>query len=145
MTYQEAQSRIDDTRLTDGISEDLRLMNKLAKKLRQRRFEGGALELASPEVKFEIDTETHNPLDVGMYQVRSLSFSTGSHECNVPNKNECFLRGPLQLRDTNRMVEEMMLLANIAVAREIEKNFKFCAVLRKHAVPAPHMFDPLIK
>lgn len=26
-------------------------------------------QLASPEVKFEIDTETHDPLDVGMYQV----------------------------------------------------------------------------
>lgn len=27
------------------------------------------MQLASPEVKFEIDTETHDPLDVGMYQV----------------------------------------------------------------------------
>lgn len=37
--------------------------------LRERRKEAGALQLASPEVKFEIDTETHDPLDVGMYQV----------------------------------------------------------------------------
>ena len=37
--------------------------------LRQRRAERGALQLASPEVKFTIDTETQNPLDVGMYQV----------------------------------------------------------------------------
>lgn len=35
--------------------------------MRQRRTERGALTLASPEVKFEIDTETHNPLDVGEY------------------------------------------------------------------------------
>lgn len=37
--------------------------------LRRRRAERGALQLASPEVKFTIDTETHDPLDVGMYQV----------------------------------------------------------------------------
>eukprot|EP00983_Pelagomonas_calceolata_P128265 1161493-Pelagomonas_calceolata.AAC.9 len=38
--------------------------------LRRRRAERGALQLASPEVKFTIDTETHDPLDVGMYQVQ---------------------------------------------------------------------------
>lgn len=38
--------------------------------LRKRRADRGALQLASPEVKFTIDTETHDPLDVGMYQVR---------------------------------------------------------------------------
>ncbi len=40
--------------------------------LRAKRAERGALQLASPEVKFEIDTETHDPLDVGMYQVCNL-------------------------------------------------------------------------
>ena len=73
LTYAEAQSRIDDRRLTDEISENLRTMNRLAKILRQRRMGRGALSLASPEVKFEIDTETHDPLDVGMYQVRKIS------------------------------------------------------------------------
>ena len=63
-------------------------MNALAKTLRKAREENGALALASPEVKFEIDVETHDPLDVGMYVTR----------------------------DTNRMVEEMMLLANQAAA-----------------------------
>jgi exosome complex exonuclease DIS3/RRP44 len=37
--------------------------------MRQRRIERGALTLASPEVKFEIDTETHDPLDVGGFSV----------------------------------------------------------------------------
>ena len=45
-------------------------MNVVARILRRRRAEAGALQLASPEVKFEIDTETHDPLDVGMYQAR---------------------------------------------------------------------------
>lgn len=44
-------------------------MMRLSKILRAKRIAAGALQLASPEVKFKIDTETHNPLDVGMYQV----------------------------------------------------------------------------
>lgn len=34
--------------------------------MRQKRIERGALTLASAEVKFQIDTETHDPLDIGM-------------------------------------------------------------------------------
>ncbi len=71
LTYAEAQSRIDDDRLQDEVSVNLRRMNGIARVLRQQRAEHGALQLASPEVKFEIDTETHDPLDVGMYQVHS--------------------------------------------------------------------------
>lgn len=33
--------------------------------MRQRRIDRGALTLASAEVKFQIDTETHDPLDIG--------------------------------------------------------------------------------
>ena len=71
LTYAEAQTRIDDERLTDDVSAGLRELNRIAKILRRRRAERGALSLASPEVRFEIDTETHDPTDVGMYQVRS--------------------------------------------------------------------------
>lgn len=35
-------------------------------KMRSRRIERGALTLASAEVKFQIDTETHDPLDIGI-------------------------------------------------------------------------------
>lgn len=34
--------------------------------MRQRRIDRGAITLASAEVKFQIDTETHDPLDIGM-------------------------------------------------------------------------------
>lgn len=43
-------------------------MMRISKLLRQRRTDNGALTLASPEVKFTIDSE-NDPLDVGMYQV----------------------------------------------------------------------------
>ena len=35
--------------------------------MRQRRIQRGALTLASAEVKFQIDTETHDPLDIGRF------------------------------------------------------------------------------
>jgi exosome complex exonuclease DIS3/RRP44 len=37
--------------------------------LRKRRADRGALQLASPEVKFQLEKETSNPLEVSMYQV----------------------------------------------------------------------------
>ncbi|KAI3428619.1 hypothetical protein D9Q98_007442 [Chlorella vulgaris] len=117
LTYAEAQSRIDDPRLTDDISTNLRSLNALARVLRRKRTQRGALSLASPEVKFEIDTETHDPLDVGMYQVR----------------------------EANQMVEEMMLLANCTVAKFTLRHFPACAMLRRHPVPPPRQFEPLLR
>jgi exosome complex exonuclease DIS3/RRP44 len=70
------QTRMDDSRLTDDTTLACRHMNALAKVLRRRRIERGALTLASAEVKFKIDTETHDPMDVGMYQVRAGTQTT---------------------------------------------------------------------
>lgn len=42
------------------------------------------------------------------------------------------------------MVEEFMLLANIEVAKKIEKEFPECAVLRRHPTPPASNFDSLI-
>ena len=72
LSYAEAQTRMDDKRLHDEITVGLRRLNSLAKIMRARRFERGALALASPEVKFEMDSETLDPLDVAVYQVDSL-------------------------------------------------------------------------
>jgi exosome complex exonuclease DIS3/RRP44 len=48
----------------------LRHLLSLAKKLRAGRVARGALQLASPEVKFDLaDDDTHDPIDVGVYQV----------------------------------------------------------------------------
>lgn len=41
--------------------------------MRRRRIERGAITLASAEVKFQIDTETHDPLDIGMYPLTKFS------------------------------------------------------------------------
>jgi exosome complex exonuclease DIS3/RRP44 len=43
------------------------------------------------------------------------------------------------------MVEEMMLLANIAVAEKICRHFPSCSLLRRHPIPAPRQFDPILR
>uniref|UniRef100_A0A8C0YTV3 Exosome complex exonuclease RRP44 n=1 Tax=Cyprinus carpio carpio TaxID=630221 RepID=A0A8C0YTV3_CYPCA len=117
LTYAEAQMRIDDTTMNDDITKSLRGLNRLAKILKGRRTEKGALTLSSPEVRFHMDSETHDPIDL---QTK-------------------------ELKETNSMVEEFMLLANISVAQKIYDEFSECALLRKHPSPPPSNYDILIK
>ena len=117
MTYEEAQLIIDDAHQTDDIAVSLRLLNKLAKILKKRRIDNGALVLASPEIRFQVDSETHDPIEV---QAKKIM-------------------------ETNSMVEEFMLLANVSVAEKIEKEFPEFAMLRRHPRPPQTNYDPLIK
>ncbi|XP_020612020.1 exosome complex exonuclease RRP44-like [Orbicella faveolata] len=116
-TYAEAQMRIDDPSQDDEITQSLRHLNQLAKILKQKRIEQGALTLASPEVRFHIDSETHDPVDL---QTK-------------------------ELKETNSLVEEFMLLANISVAKKIFQHFPEFAVLRRHPSPPPANYDILVK
>ncbi|XP_063160603.1 exosome complex exonuclease RRP44 [Candoia aspera] len=117
LTYAEAQMKIDSAALNDDITTSLRGLNGLAKILKKRRRENGALTLSSPEVRFHIDSETHDPIDL---QTK-------------------------ELKDTNSMVEEFMLLANISVARKINEEFSEHALLRKHPAPPLSNYDILVK
>lgn len=139
MTYEMAQIIIDDASQNNAIAQSLRNLNKLAKILKKRRMDNGyekrikylnnsitivvcsyyfrALVLASPEIRFQVDSETHEPLEVEAKQ----------------------------LRDTNSMVEEFMLLANITVAEHIANEFPECAMLRRHPRPPLSNFEPLVK
>ncbi|XP_049591457.1 exosome complex exonuclease RRP44 [Syngnathus scovelli] len=117
LTYAEAQMRIDDTGKNDNITKSLRGLNKLAKILKKRRIEKGALTLSNVEVRFHMDSETHDPVEL---QTK-------------------------ELKETNYMVEEFMLLANISVAQKIYDEFAECALLRKHPAPPPSNYDILMK
>ncbi|XP_018332640.1 exosome complex exonuclease RRP44 [Agrilus planipennis] len=117
MTYEEAQLTIDDKSRNDSIAQSLRNLNNLAKILKQRRLEKGALVLASPEVKIRMDSETMDPIDV---EVKKLF-------------------------ETNSMVEEFMLLANISTAEKTLKDFPDCAMLRRHPEPPKINYEPLVK
>jgi len=117
MTYEEAQNKIDDESDESSIAKSLRILLKLSRELKQRRVDNGALVLASSEVRFNVDSETADPIDV---------------QAKVP-------------RETNSMVEEFMLAANISSAERIFAEFPDCAMLRRHPAPPPSNFDPLVK
>ncbi|XP_050562222.1 exosome complex exonuclease RRP44 [Spodoptera frugiperda] len=117
MTYEEAQIAIDDKSRNDAIVSSLRILNALAKKLNRKRLDNGALSLSSPEIRFQIDSETHDPVEV---QAKKIL-------------------------DTNSMVEEFMLLANISVAQRLAAEFPQCALLRRHPAPPPANFHTFLK
>ena len=87
-TYEEAQEIIE-TGKGDYVEEILTL-DRLAKKLRSRRYEHGSVDFDREEVRFEID-ETGHPISV-------------------------FFK---ESKDANKLIEEFMLLANRTVAQYI--------------------------
>lgn len=89
-TYEEAQSIIETGE--GEYAEELAVLNTLAKELRRRRYQGGALEFDRAEVRFEID-ETGKPVSVYFKESK----------------------------DANKLIEEFMLLANLTVAESIGK------------------------
>ena len=115
-TYEDAQKRKDDATLDDPITTSIRLLNKLAIQLKQRRMAAGALNLASPEVRIQMDSsESSGPIDVEQKQ----------------------------LFETNSLVEEFMLLANTSCAQRIYEAYPTTAVLRRHAPPPEDNFETL--
>jgi len=101
-SYEQAQLRIDDGSQDDELTQGMRTLLMLSKKLRQKRMDAGALNLASPEVKIESESETSDPIDVKTKE----------------------------MLETNSLVEEFMLLANISVAGKIYEAFPQTAMLR---------------
>ncbi|KAI1410862.1 RNB-domain-containing protein [Hypoxylon sp. FL1857] len=114
-SYEQAQLRIDDASQQDDLTQGMRTLLMLSKKLKQKRMDAGALSLSSPEVKVEMESETSDPIDV---------------------KTKALL-------DTNSLVEEFMLLANISVAGKIYEAFPQTAILRRHGAPPKTNFDEL--
>lgn len=114
-SYEAAQLRIDDSSQKDDLTQGMRALLLLSKKLRQRRMDAGALNLASPEVRVQTESETSDPADVTSKE----------------------------LLDTNSLVEEFMLLANISVAGKIYEAFPQTALLRRHAPPPKSNFEEL--
>jgi exosome complex exonuclease DIS3/RRP44 len=115
-SYEAAQNQIDDPSKSDPLTQSMRSLLSLSKILRQKRMDAGALNLASPEVRIETDSETSDPLN------------------DVKTK---------AMLDTNSLVEEFMLLANTTVAAKIHSSYPSTAVLRRHAAPPAQNFSDL--
>lgn len=92
-TYENAQEVMDKK---DGpFLDELLILNKIAHKLRKVKFDAGAIDFETTEVKFKLD-ETGKPISV--YKKERL--------------------------DTHKLVEDFMLLANREVAEFIYRNHK---------------------
>jgi ribonuclease R len=89
-SYEDAQATLDTG--TGDFYNELTILNTVAKKLNKARFDNGALQLETEEVKFKLD-EKGVPIDV---YVKT--------------------RG-----DTHKLIEEYMLLANKYVSKFITK------------------------
>ncbi|ELK17107.1 DIS3-like exonuclease 2 [Pteropus alecto] len=90
-------------------------LHRIAKELRKQRFSDGALRLDQLKLAFTLDHETGLPQGCHIYEYR----------------------------DSNKLVEEFMLLANMAVAHKIFRAFPERALLRRHPPPQTKMLSDL--
>lgn len=90
-------------------------LHSIAKELRRQRFADGALRLDQVKLAFTLDHETGLPQGCHIYEYR----------------------------DSNKLVEEFMLLANMAVAHKLHRTFPERALLRRHPPPQTKMLSDL--
>ncbi|EED93236.1 ribonuclease, partial [Thalassiosira pseudonana CCMP1335] len=89
------------------VAADVRLMHQVAMKRRKLRFENGALALNGIKLTFQLEDDGETPK----------------------------LCAPYPIRDSNRLIEEYMLLANFLVAQRLITHAKGRALLRQHSPP----------
>ncbi|KAI3629638.1 hypothetical protein MIR68_011073 [Amoeboaphelidium protococcarum] len=121
LSYEKAQNIIDGQSWADAtlsypveggeqmqhaIMNDVKIFHKLSLILRRRRFDRGALTINQPKLTFRLDQDK-NPVDCHVYQ----------------------------LKDSNRLIEEFMLLANMSVAHKISETYPNASLLRCHPPP----------
>ncbi|XP_058557204.1 DIS3-like exonuclease 2 isoform X3 [Neofelis nebulosa] len=92
-------------------------LHGIAKELRKQRFVDGALRLDQLKLAFTLDHETGLPQGCHIYEYR----------------------------DSNKLVEEFMLLANMAVAHKTYRAFPERALLRRHPPPQTKMLNDLME
>lgn len=113
-TYEEAQQVIETGE--GDFKEEILTLDRLAKKLRERRFQHGAVNFDRYEVRFEVD---ENGKPISTYIKES--------------------------KDANKLVEEFMLLANRTVAEFVGKvpkgNKAKTFVYRVHDLPDPDKLE----
>lgn len=115
--YAEAQEIIETG--NGDMSKEITELNKLAKKLRDKRFDNGSVSFERIEVKFKLD-ETGKPLGVYFKEAK----------------------------DSNHLIEEFMLLANKKVAEFVGQTLNKPFVYRIHDEPdieKLHSFSNFIK
>lgn len=108
-TYDEVQEMIDSNKDRDDLRSEeyaINILDNIAKKIRSKRFKGGSVDFNSREPIFILD-EDQSPIDIYFNQ----------------------------LKDSNQLIEEYMLLANVYVGTFLYKN-KIPAAFRVHESPS---------
>ncbi|XP_072047288.1 DIS3-like exonuclease 2 isoform X2 [Amphiura filiformis] len=105
-SYEELPSITNGFKIPQIMQSVLNL-NKIALNLRKKRFDDGALTLDQIKLSYALDKETGMPSGVSVEQ----------------------------RKESNKLVEEFMLLANMAVAHRIYNAYKDTALLRRHPPP----------
>lgn len=100
---------------TKDLKETVVILQRIAVKLRERRVQNGMLKIDQVKLAFNLDPKTGQPLNFWKYE----------------NK------------ESHRLIEEFMLLANITVAERINEDFPDIAFLRCHEAPKQVMLVEL--
>ncbi|XP_066458750.1 DIS3-like exonuclease 2 isoform X2 [Eleutherodactylus coqui] len=101
----------------EEIQQAVLNLHLIAQNLRRQRFEDGALRLDQLKLSFTLDKENGMPQGCYIYNYR----------------------------DSNKLVEEFMLLANMAAAHKIYRRFPELALLRRHPPPQTKLLNDLIE
>ncbi|GAA5855311.1 hypothetical protein JCM3766R1_001190, partial [Sporobolomyces carnicolor] len=109
------EGKVQDAALRSEIENDIKALGSIAKHLRARRFENGALRIDNVKVSFALN------------------------EFGLPNDCSAFER-----KEANELIEEYMLLANISVAGKIASGLPDQALLRRHEAPVDRRLDAFI-
>ncbi|XP_040284369.1 DIS3-like exonuclease 2 isoform X1 [Bufo bufo] len=132
LSYDHAQSMIENPDKLPGVEElppvspdrtvqeiqqAVLSLHLIAQNLRRQRFEDGALRLDQLKLSFTLDKESGMPQGCYIYKYR----------------------------DSNKLVEEFMLLANMAAAHKIYHQFPELALLRRHPPPQTKLLNDLIE
>lgn len=112
-SYEEAQSVIESKKAIDVFDEAVLKLDEMAKMIRAKRFAHGAVSFERKEVKFKLDSDG---APTGVYFKES--------------------------KDSNKLIEEFMLLANQAVATYIGEKGLPC-IYRTHALPSRERLEEL--
>ncbi|TPX69416.1 hypothetical protein SpCBS45565_g02427 [Spizellomyces sp. 'palustris'] len=109
------QVEINGSTTIEDIKGDVLRLYEFSKMMRRRRFENGALSIQNAKLWFAID-DYGNPVSTGVYEIK----------------------------DSNKLIEEFMLLANMAVAQKISSRFSNSALLRNHRKPLKKSMDEFV-
>ncbi|CAG8448990.1 9810_t:CDS:10 [Diversispora eburnea] len=152
LTYEEAQLRIDDKRARDGLTKGIRILNQLAKKLRQRRLERGALTLASPEVRFKLENDSQDPVDVELIKAltpygMSLTFESSKSLSDSLEKavlpEDPYFNKLLRILTTRCMTSAVYFSAGSTVAQEY-KHYGLAADFYTHFTSPIRRYSDII-